>query len=43
MGAEPPESAMRGWAAELPETVERMARRWSLRLGRTFQPGGVTS
>ena len=34
---------MRGWAAELPETVERMARRWSLRLGRTFQPGGVTS
>jgi streptomycin 6-kinase len=38
-----PGSALRGWVAELPVTVEQLARRWSLRLGRPFQPGGATS
>jgi len=40
---EPAGSAPRGWAAELPSTVDQLARRWSLRLGRPYQPGGVTS
>src|SRR5664279_4356505 len=38
-----PGSALRGWVTELPSMVERLALRWSLRLGRPFQPGGVTS
>ena len=38
-----PGSALRGWVTELPSMVERPALRWSLRLGRPFQPGGVTS
>lgn len=31
------------WVADLPRVVEDLARRWSLELGRPFQPGGSTS
>ncbi len=36
-------SARRAWVAELSRTVDDLARRWSLELGRPFQPGGVAS
>ncbi len=32
--------AHRQWMAELPRTVDDIARRWSLDVGRPFQPGG---
>jgi len=38
-----PGSPLRGWLRELPATVEQLALRWSLRLGRPYQPGGATS
>jgi streptomycin 6-kinase len=31
------------WIAELPSVVEDLVRRWSLEVGRPFQPGGVAS
>jgi streptomycin 6-kinase len=31
------------WIAELPRIVDDLARRWSLRVGRPFQPGGSAS
>ena len=34
---------LRAWMAALPLVVEDLARRWSLDLGRPFQPGGSTS
>jgi streptomycin 6-kinase len=33
----------RTWMAGLPRVVDGLARRWSLELGRPFQPGGVAS
>ena len=33
----------RTWMAELPSVVDELARRWSLELGRPFQPGGQAS
>ncbi|MGH3831649.1 MAG: hypothetical protein ACRDRS_14580 [Pseudonocardiaceae bacterium] len=36
-------SPRRRWMAALPFIVEELARRWSLVLGRPFQPGGVAS
>jgi streptomycin 6-kinase len=36
-------AARRAWLASLPVTVAGLARRWSLALGRPFQPGGCTS
>jgi streptomycin 6-kinase len=33
----------RAWMADLPSIVEELARRWSLVVGRPFQPGGVAS
>ena len=36
-------SARRAWMVDLPWIVDDLARRWSLRLGRPFQPGGVAS
>lgn len=38
-----PDSARRGWMADLPRIVGELAQRWSLELGRPFQPGGVVS
>lgn len=38
-----PDSARRTWAAELPATVAALADRWSLTVGRPYQPGGVAS
>jgi streptomycin 6-kinase len=35
--------ARRAWLADLPHVVDGLARRWSLRVGRPFQPGGSTS
>lgn len=35
-----PSSERRDWVAQLPVTVRELARRWSLRLGEPFQPGG---
>jgi streptomycin 6-kinase len=35
--------AMRAWIATLPELVAELARRWSLRLGEPFEPGGVAA
>lgn len=36
-------SLRREWMAALPQVVDDLARRWSLDLGRPFQPGGVAS
>ncbi len=36
-------SARVTWRAALPLIVDDLARRWSLDLGRPFQPGGVAS
>lgn len=36
-------SARRAWVAALPLLVDDLARRWSLDLGRPFQPGGSAS
>ena len=36
-------SGQRAWMADLPSIVEELARRWSLVVGRPFQPGGVAS
>lgn len=36
-------SARHAWMADLPLIVDELARRWSLDLGRPFQPGGVVS
>ena len=33
----------RAWMADLPSIVEELAQRWSLVVGRPFQPGGVAS
>jgi streptomycin 6-kinase len=38
-----PSSARRTWMADLPLIVEELAARWSLAVGRPFQPGGVAS
>lgn len=38
-----PDSPRRAWMAVLPDMVRELANRWSLELGRPFQPGGVTS
>jgi streptomycin 6-kinase len=38
-----PGSARDSWMASLPLIVDDLARRWSLDVGRPFQPGGVTS
>ena len=38
-----PGSARHTWMADLPLIVEELAARWSLDLGRPFQPGGVAS
>jgi streptomycin 6-kinase len=35
--------ARRAWLAALPQTVGDLADRWSLRVGRPFQPGGTAS
>jgi streptomycin 6-kinase len=35
--------ARRAWLAELPLLVDDLAKRWSLQLGRPFQPGGAAS
>jgi streptomycin 6-kinase len=40
---EAPGSARRVWMDSLPDLVGELARRWSLRLGRPFQPGGTVS
>ncbi len=32
-----------GWLATLPQTVERLAMGWSIRVGKPFQPGGQTA
>jgi len=37
------DSEQRVWIAELPFIVENLARRWSLQVGRPFQPGGAAS
>lgn len=36
-------SARRTWMAALPSLIHDLARRWSLEVGRPFQPGGVAS
>jgi streptomycin 6-kinase len=36
-------SARRAWVASLPRVVDELAQRWSLELGRPFQPGGSAS
>jgi streptomycin 6-kinase len=33
----------RDWVARLPEIVDQLADRWSLRLGEPFEPGGMTA
>jgi streptomycin 6-kinase len=33
----------RGWIRGLPDTLDLLARRWSLRLGEPYQPGGLAS
>ena len=38
-----PGSARHTWMADLPLIVEELAARWSLDVGRPFQPGGVAS
>ena len=38
-----PGSARHAWMADLPLIVDELAARWSLVLGRPFQPGGVAS
>lgn len=38
-----PGSTRRTWMAALPLVVDDLARRWSLNLGRSFQPGGAMS
>ena len=38
-----PDPRWRRWLAGLPGTVEHLARRWSLRVGPPFQPGGSAS
>ena len=38
-----PGSARHAWMAELPTIVQELAERWSLAVGRPFQPGGVAS
>jgi streptomycin 6-kinase len=38
-----PGSARHTWMADLPLIVEELAERWSLVVGRPFQPGGVAS
>ena len=38
-----PSSARHAWMADLPLIVEELAERWSLAVGRPFQPGGVAS
>ncbi len=38
-----PDSARQAWMAALPRTVDDLAKRWQLDLGRPFQPGGVAS
>jgi streptomycin 6-kinase len=38
-----PGSERRDWVAQLPMMVHELARRWSLRLGEPFQPGGSSS
>jgi len=35
--------ARRAWLAELPRVADDLARRWSLRVGRPFRPGGAVS
>jgi streptomycin 6-kinase len=37
------ESPRRVWMAGLPEIVAGLSRRWSLKIGRPYQPGGCTS
>lgn len=34
---------MQAWATSLPRIVDELARRWSLEVGRPFQPGGTAS
>lgn len=41
--ADHPANGRRVWIAALPRIVEDLSRRWSLRVGRPFQPGGATS
>jgi streptomycin 6-kinase len=38
-----PGSRRHAWMADLPATVQELAERWSLVVGRPFQPGGVAS
>ena len=38
-----PGSARHTWMADLPLIVDELAQRWSLVVGRPFQPGGVAS
>lgn len=37
------DAGRRGWMTRVPALVDELARRWSLTLGRPFQPGGYTS
>lgn len=38
-----PDSSRRAWLATLPGVVADLSRRWSLQVGRPFQPGGASS